>query len=70
MKTTTLSKLVLGLLAVASFGAMAQENPWMVRARATHLNWDNGQSTAAIDQSGYDVNAKNKTMLQTKQCYK
>jgi len=62
MKTTTISKLVLGLLAVTSFSAMAQENPWMVRARATHLNWDNGQSTATINQSGLDVNAKNKTI--------
>lgn len=62
MKTTTLSKLVLGLLAAASFSAMAQENPWMVRARATHLNWENGQSTATINQSGLDVNAKNKTI--------
>jgi outer membrane protein len=62
MKKATISKLALGLLAALSFGAMAQENPWMVRARATHLNWDNGQSTAAIGPSGYDVNAKNKTI--------
>lgn len=62
MKKATISKLVLGLLAMASFSVMAQENPWMVRARATHLNWDNGQSTATINQSGLDVNAKNKTI--------
>ena len=59
MKTKTISKLALGLLAALSFSAMAQENPWMVRARATHLNWDNGQSGAA---QSLDVNAKNKTI--------
>ena len=64
MKTTTISKLALSLLAALSFNAFAQENPWMVRARATNLNWDNGQSTAAIQPggSGLDVNAKNKTI--------
>jgi outer membrane protein len=64
MKTTTISKLALSLLAALSFNAIAQENPWMVRARATNLNWDNGQSTAAIQPggSGLDVNAKNKTI--------
>jgi outer membrane protein len=59
MKKATISKLALGLLATLSFGAMAQENPWMVRARATHLNWDNGQS--GVVQTA-DVNAKNKTI--------
>lgn len=59
MKKATISKLALGLLATLSFGAMAQENPWMVRARATHLNWDNGQS--GVVQAA-DVNAKNKTI--------
>ena len=64
MKTTTISKLALSLLAALSFNAIAQENSWMVRARATNLNWDNGQSTAAIQPggSGLDVNAKNKTI--------
>ena len=59
MKKATISKLALGLLAALSLNAMAQENPWMVRARATHLNWDNGQSGAA---QSLDVNAKNKTI--------
>jgi outer membrane protein len=62
MKKTTISKLALGLLAALSFNAIAQDSPWMVRARATHLNWDNGQSTATINQSGLDVKAKNKTI--------
>ena len=64
MKKTTISKLVLGLLAAASFSVMAQENPWMVRVRATNLNWDNGQTTATLQPggSGLDVNAKNKTL--------
>jgi outer membrane protein len=59
MKTKTISKLALGLLAALSLGAMAQENPWMVRARATHLNWENGQSGAA---QSLNVNAKNQTI--------
>ncbi len=59
MKTTTISKLALGLLAALSFNAIAQENPWMVRARATNLNWDNGQ-TGAVQT--LNVNAKNQTI--------
>jgi outer membrane protein len=59
MKTKTISKLALGLLAALSLSAMAQENPWMVRARATHLNWENGQSGAA---QSLNVNAKNQTI--------
>jgi outer membrane protein len=64
MNKKTISKLALGLFAVMSFNAIAQENPWMVRVRATNLNWDNGQSTATLQPgpSGLDVNAKNKTI--------
>jgi outer membrane protein len=64
MNKKTISKLALGLLAALSFNAIAQENPWMVRVRATNLNWENGQSTAAIQPggSGLDVKAKNKTI--------
>ena len=39
MKKTTISKLALGLLAALSFNAIAQESPWVVRVRATNLNW-------------------------------
>lgn len=59
MNTKTVSKLALGLLAALSINAIAQESPWMVRVRATNLNWDNGQ-TAAVQS--LDVNAKNKTI--------
>ena len=64
MNKKTISKLALGLLAALSFNVIAQESPWMVRARATNLNWDNGQSTTAIQPggSGLDVNAKDKTI--------
>ena len=62
MNKKTISKLALGLLAALSFNAIAQESPWMVRARATNLNWDNGQSTATINASGLNVNAKDKTI--------
>ncbi len=62
MNKKTISKLALSLLAALSFNAIAQENPWMVRARATNLNWDNGQSTPTLQPggSGLDVNAKTK----------
>ncbi len=59
MNTKTVSKLALGLLAALSINAIAQENPWMVRVRATHLNWDNGQ-TATVQ--ALDINAKDKTI--------
>jgi outer membrane protein len=62
MNKKTISKLALGLFAALSFNAIAQENPWMVRVRATDLNWDNGQSTATINASGLNVNAKDKTI--------
>jgi outer membrane protein len=61
MKTKTISKLALGLLSALSLGAMAQENPWVVRARATHLNWDNKQD-AQLASANLNVNAKNQTI--------
>jgi outer membrane protein len=66
MNKKTISKLALGLFAMMSFNAIAQESPWMVRVRATNLNWDNSQSTAAIQPggSGLDVNAKDKTIAE------
>lgn len=62
MKKSTISKLVLGLLAMASFSVMAQENPWMVRARATHLNWDNKNDAQLSGNLAAGVNAENKTI--------
>jgi outer membrane protein len=59
MNKKTISNLALGLLAALSFNAIAQENPWMVRVRATNLNWDNGQTSTV---QALDVNAKNKTI--------
>ncbi len=61
MKTTTISKLALGLLAALSFNAIAQENPWMVRARATNLNWENKQD-AQLAGENLNLNAKNQTI--------
>lgn len=54
-----LNKLALVALTAMSFNAIAQENPWMVRARATHLNWDNS-TTNTVTTLG--VNAENKTI--------
>ena len=62
MNKKIISKLALGLLVALSFNAIAQENPWMVRVRATDLNWENSQSTATINASGLNVNAKDKTI--------
>jgi len=59
MNKKKMSKLVLGLLAALSFNAIAQENPWMIRVRATNLNWDNGQ-TATVQSA--NVHAKNQTI--------
>ena len=70
MKKSTISKFALGLLTALSFNALAQENPWMVRARATNLNWENGQSTAAIQANGgLDINAKNQTIPEVDTTY-
>jgi outer membrane protein len=59
MNTKTVSKLALGLLAALSLNVMAQENPWMVRVRATNLNWDNGQTSGVATN---DIKAKNTTI--------
>ena len=59
MNKKTISKLALGLFAMMSFNAIAQESPWMVRVRATNLNWDNGQTSTV---QALDVNAKDKTI--------
>jgi outer membrane protein len=61
MNKKTISKLALGLLAALSFNAIAQENPWMVRVRATDLNWENKQD-AQLAGAGLNLNAKNKTI--------
>ena len=59
MNTKTVSKLALGLLAAMSLNVMAQENPWMVRVRATNLNWDNGQTSGVQSNN---ITAKDKTI--------
>ena len=52
-----LNKLAFAALVAMSFNTIAQENPWMVRARATHLNWDN-----ATTRSATDIRAEDKTI--------
>ncbi len=61
MKTKTISKLALSLLAALSFNAIAQENPWMVRVRAMNLNWENKQD-AQLAGAELNLNAKNQTI--------
>ena len=57
MKKTLLSTLILATLGMASAVASAQENPWMVRARAVSVEWKN--SGAAGDAG---IWAKDKTI--------
>ena len=61
MNKKTISQLALGLLAALSFNAIAEENPWMVRVRATNLNWENKQD-AQLASAGLNLNAKNQTI--------
>jgi outer membrane protein len=61
MNKKIISKLALGLLAALSFNSIAQENPWMVRVRATNLNWENKQD-AQLAGAGLNLNAKNQTI--------
>jgi outer membrane protein len=61
MNKKTISRLALSLLAALSFNAIAQESPWMVRARATNLNWENKQD-AQLAGAGLNLNAKNQTI--------
>lgn len=62
MNKKIMSKLALGVLAVLSFNAIAQESPWMVRVRVTNLNWDNKNDTQLVNAVPAEVNAKNKTI--------
>jgi outer membrane protein len=57
MKKTLLSTLVLATLGMASAVATAQENPWMVRARAVSVEWANKDTAGAAG-----VWAKDKTI--------
>ena len=41
---------------------LAQDNPWMVRFRAVHINWDNGQKDGLTTGAGGVVEAKNLTI--------
>jgi outer membrane protein len=61
MNKKIISNLALGLLAALSFNAIAQESPWMVRVRATNLNWENKQD-AQLAGAGLNLNAKNQTI--------
>ena len=62
MNKKTMSQLALGLMAALSFNAIAQESPWMVRVRATNLNWDNKNDAQLVEAVGAEVTAKNKTI--------
>ena len=57
MKKTLLSTLILATLGMASAIASAQENPWMVRARAVSVEWANKDTAGAAG-----VWAKDKTI--------
>ncbi len=57
MKKTLLSTLILATLGMASAVATAQENPWMVRARAVNVEWANKDTAGTAG-----VWAKDKTI--------
>jgi outer membrane protein len=59
MKKTLLSTLVLATLGMASAVATAQENPWMVRARAVSVEWKN---SGPAGKDGDGIWAKDKTI--------
>ena len=58
--TKVLIGAALGVMALtATAPVLAQDNPFMVRLRAVHLNWDNGQNQGV---KALDIEAKNKTI--------
>lgn len=61
MKTITKS-LLLALIAVASSHAMAQESPWLVRARAVHIEPDNKSDPVGGVGAADTIKVANKTI--------
>jgi len=61
MKTTMKSVLV-ALIAVAASQAMAQESPWLVRARAVHIEADNKSTPLAGAGAPDRIAVANKTI--------
>jgi len=61
MKTITKS-LLLALIAVASSQAMAQESPWLVRARAVHVEPDNKSDPVGGVGAADTIKVANKTI--------
>lgn len=61
MKTITKS-LLLALIAVASSHAMAQESPWLVRARAVHVEPDNKSDPVGGVGAADTIKVANKTI--------
>lgn len=61
MKTTMKSVLV-ALIAVAASQAMAQESPWLVRARAVHIGPDNKSTPLAGVGAPDRIEVANKTI--------
>lgn len=55
-----LRTLVLAALAAVSLNAMAEDNPWMVRLRATNLAWSNNWVDST--STSYKVNGSNLTI--------
>lgn len=61
MKTMTKS-LLLALIALASSQAMAQESPWLVRARAVHIEPDNKSDPVGGVGAADTIKVANKTI--------
>ena len=63
LKQTSLKLVALGLALTAAVPAMAQqasEGNWLIRGRAVHLNWDNGQSSGLPLGGTTKVEAQNR----------
>jgi len=60
--TTMLKSVVVALIAVASSQALAQESPWLVRARAVHIEPDNQSSPVGGVGAADTIRVSNKTI--------
>ena len=60
--TTMMKSVLLALIAVASSQALAQESPWLVRARAVHIAPDNTSSPVGGVGAADTIKVSNKTI--------
>ncbi|WP_312514596.1 OmpW family outer membrane protein [Massilia sp.] len=59
---TMMKSVVVALIAVAASQAMAQESPWLVRARAVHIDPDNKSTPVAGSGASDRIDVESKTI--------